>query len=117
MTLCGLIGLTLAAKNDMNAKAPEVAIDKGMAALLKLSGGSKSEGYERMATAELGRALGVTEFKAGKARLAWYREGAEKLLREQNQDGSFAGKSSGIDGNPVLSTAFGLYFLGPPTKK
>jgi hypothetical protein len=41
----------------------------------------------------------------------------EKLLREQNQDGSFAGKGSGIDANPVLSTAFGLYFLGPPAKK
>jgi hypothetical protein len=38
------------------------------------------------------------------------------LLREQNQDGSFA-KGSGIDGDPVLATAFGLYFLGPPAKK
>jgi hypothetical protein len=77
-------------------------------------GSSKSEGYYRMAMAELGRALGVTELKAGKVARAWYREGAEKLVREQNQDGSFAGKRSGIDGNPTLATAFALYFLGPP---
>ena len=101
----------------MNAKPSEEAFDKGMAALLKMSGGSKSEGYERMATAELGRALGVTEFKVGKAARAWYREGAERLIREQNQDGSLTGKSGGIDGSPILSTAFGLYFLGPPAKK
>jgi len=114
MTTSGLIGLTLAAKNDKNTKA---AFENGMAALLKMGGEpSKSDGYYRMATAELGRALGVKEFIAGKEKRAWYREGAEKLIREQDNDGSFAGKSGGIDGNPILSTAFGLYFLGPPSK-
>lgn len=118
MTTCGLVGLSLAAKNDKNAKAADADFEKGMAALLKMEGGpSKSEGYNRMATAELGRALGVQEFRSGKAGRAWYREGAEKLLREQNQDGSFTGRPNGIDGTPVLSTAFGLYFLGPPAKR
>jgi hypothetical protein len=118
MTTCGLVGLTLAAKNEKNAKVPDADFEKGMAALLKMDGGaSKSEGYNRMATAELGRALGVEEFKSGKAGRAWYREGAEKLLREQNQDGSFTGRPNSIDGTPVLSTAFGLYFLGPPAQK
>jgi hypothetical protein len=118
MTTCGLVGLSVAAKNDKNAKAADADFEKGRAALLKMDGGpSKSEGYNRMATAELGRALGVKEFKSGKAGRAWYREGAEKLLREQNQDGSFTGRPNSIDGTPVLSTAFGLYFLGPPAKK
>lgn len=118
MTTCALLGLTLAEKNDKNAKGPDPAFEKGMPVLLKLAGGgvSTSEGYNRMAIAELGRTLGVTEFTAGKEKLAWYREGAERLLREQSPDGSF-GKGHGIDGNPVLATAFGLYFLGPPMKK
>ena len=69
-----------------------------------------------MATAELGRALGVTEFKAGKKGKAWYREGAEKLVREQKEDGSWVG-NSGLDQAPVYTTACALYFLGPPSKK
>jgi hypothetical protein len=122
MTTCGLIGLTLSAMNDKNAKVPDADFEKGISTLLKMYGGpakgsGKSLGYNRMATAELGRALGAKEFKSGKAELAWFREGAEELIREQNQNGSFAGKNSGIDGNPVLSTAFGLYFLGPPSAK
>ena len=117
MTTCGLVGLTLAARNDKNSKVPDADFEEGLVALLKMDdGASKSEGYNRMATAELGRALGVKEFKSGKAGRAWYREGAEKLLREQNQDGSFTGRPNSIDGTPVLSTAFGLYFLGPPAK-
>lgn len=116
MTTCGLLGLTIAAKYDKNAKGPDPAFEKGMAALLKLGGGGKSPAYDKFATAELGRELGQAEFKAGKQGRAWYREGAESLLREQREDGSFAGKA-GIDANPVLATAFGLYFLGPPAKK
>jgi hypothetical protein len=116
MTTCGLVCLKLAAENDANAKVPDPAFDKGMSALFKIAGSSKSEGYELMALAELGRALGVKEFKAAKEKKAWYREGAQRLLIDQNQDGSFRGKGSGIDGSPILSTAFALYFLGPPPK-
>jgi len=119
MTTCGLLCLALATKHSRNAKGPDPAFEKGMPVLLKIAGGGaiKSEGYNRMATAELGRTLEVTEFTVGSEKLAWYREGSEKLLREQNQDGAFTGRSAGIDGNPTLATSFGLYFLGPPVKK
>jgi hypothetical protein len=117
MTTCGLLGLAIATKYDKNAKGPDPAFEKGMPALLKLAAGSsKSQGYEWFATAELGRTLGQAEFKVGKMTRAWYREGAEKLLRVQQQDGSFVGKG-GIDASPVIATASGLYFLGPPAKK
>jgi hypothetical protein len=89
-----------------------------MAAMIDLRGGRhKSERYRLFATAELGRMLEQTEFKAGKKSWAWYREDAEKLLKKQNEDGSFGTKGDSLDGVPVLSTAFGLYFLGPPPKK
>jgi hypothetical protein len=116
MTTCALVALTLTSKHDKNAKETGEAFERGMVALFKLPESGKSVGYDRMAMAELGRALGVIEFTAGNEKKAWYREAAEKLLSEQGVDGSFAGKSSGIDGSPVLSTAFGLYFLGPPPK-
>ena len=116
MTTCGLLGLTIAAKYDKKAKGPDPAFEKGMATLLKLGVGGKSAGYDKFATAELGRALGQIDFKSGKQEKAWYREGADSLLREQREDGSFAG-NTGIDANPVLATAFGLYFLGPPAKR
>jgi hypothetical protein len=75
-----------------------------------------------MTTAELGRALDSTEFKSGKMVKAWYREGAEKMLKCQHEDGSLkyaADDARGsIDaGHPVISTACGLYFFGPPVKK
>jgi hypothetical protein len=116
MTTCGLVCLKLAAENDAKVELPDAAFNKGMSALFKMARSSKSEGYQRMALAELGKALGVKEFTVAKVKKAWYREGAEKLLVDQDQDGSFRGKRSGIDGSPVLSTAFGLYFLGPPPK-
>jgi hypothetical protein len=76
----------------------------------------KSTMYNMMAVAELGRLLGKTEFKSGDKTRAWYREGVQLLLKEQKEDGSIvAGKQ--IDGTPHLSTAFGLYFLGPPAKQ
>jgi hypothetical protein len=116
MTACGLLGLSIADKHDKNAKGSDPAFEKGMPVLLKLRSGGKSEAYGRFAIAELGRVLGTTEFKAGKMGVAWYREGAERLLQLQKADGSFDGKP-GLDANPILSTAFGLYFLGPPAKK
>jgi hypothetical protein len=116
MTTCGLLGLVIAAKYDKNARGPDPAFEKGMTVLLKQGADGKSQSYGRFATAELGRLLGTTEFKAGKMGRAWYREGAERLLQLQQADGSFADKG-GIDSTPVLATAFGLYFLGPPVKK
>jgi hypothetical protein len=116
MTTSALLGLIIAAKNDKNSKDPDPAFEKGMAAWLKLASGAKSRAYEHFATAELGRVLGTTEFKAGKMGRAWYREGAERLLQLQQADGSFVDKG-GIDAMPVLATSFGLYFLGPPAKK
>jgi len=116
MTTCALIGLTIATKHDANTKGPDPAFEKGMSHLFKLDSGGKSSGYDRFATAELGRMLGESTFKSAKMTRLWFREGAEKLIKEQQPDGSFSDKG-GIDANPILSTAFALYFLGPPPKK
>jgi hypothetical protein len=116
MTLAGLLGLTIAVKYDKKAKGPDAAFEKGMKALLTENfGDGKSVGYDLFTTAELGRALGTTEFKSDKLGKAWYREGVEKLVKNQQPDGSFKAGERGIDANmPVISTAAGLYFLGPP---
>jgi hypothetical protein len=101
---------------DASAKRPDPAFEKGMPQLFQLDRGGKSPGYDRFATAELGRMLGENTFKSGKMTKMWFREGAEKLMNEQQPDGSYFEKG-GIYANPVLSTAFALYFLGPPAKK
>jgi hypothetical protein len=117
MTTCGVLGLAVVGHYG-NAQELGDSFKKGMAAMIDLRGGRhKSEMYRLFATAELGRMLEQTEFKAGKKSWAWYREDAEKLLKKQNEDGSFGTKGDSLDGVPVLSTAFGLYFLGPPPKK
>lgn len=121
MTTAALLGLAVAAKYDEQAKGPDPAFEKGMAALLgenKFHDG-KSIGYELFTEAELGRALGSNEFKAGKRGKAWYREGAGRLVKAQQEDGSFKiGERTTIDaGQPVITTACGLYLLGPPAKK
>ena len=117
MTICGVLGLAVAVKYDKNAKESGEAFTKGMGAMIDLRASSgKSEMYRLFATAELGRVLGGTEFKAGKKEWAWYREGAVMLLKKQNEDGSWKLERS-FDDVPVLSTAFGLYFLGPTPKK
>jgi hypothetical protein len=117
MTAAALLGLNLAARHTKDADAGKDAFEKGMASFLPggLTGG-KSEGYMLMTAAELGRAIGKPMFTAGKKELAWYREGAARLIQIQQPDGSFS-TGRGIDGQPVLMTAFGLYFLGPPEKK
>ena len=118
MTAAALLGLTLAAKHDKkNADAGKDAFEKGMTVLLAnpLSS-SKSEGTMMLTVAELGRAVGSPTLKAGKKEFAWYREGADKLVKTQNPDGSWS-LGKGIDAAPVLMTAWGLYFLGPPEKK
>jgi hypothetical protein len=118
MTAAALVGLSLAAKHRKDADAGKDAFDKGMTSFLtdELTG-TKSEGYLLMTTAELGRAIGTRTFEAGKKEIAWYKEGVAKLIKGQQADGSFSLNSRGIDGAGVLTTAFGLYFLGPPEKK
>lgn len=119
MTGSALLCLAVAVKYDKQVKGPDDAFEKGMAAFLddgKLRDG-KSVGYELFTAAELGRVLGTTEFKSGKLSKAWYREGAEKLVKQQQQDGSFKIGDRGIDSDfHTITTAFGLYFLGPPKK-
>ena len=121
MTVAALLSLAVAVKYDKQAKEPDAAFEKGMAALLgdKLGklGDGKSAACSWMTTAELGRALGATEFKSGKLTKAWYREGTEKLLKEQQPDGSWKPSELGIDKSyPVISTACGLYLIGRPVK-
>jgi squalene cyclase len=116
MTTAALLGLTVAAKYDKTAKEPHPAFEKGVSLLLDGKfDEAKSLGYNLFTTAELGRELGATEFKAGKTAKAWYREGVEKLVKEQQPDGSWKAGEKAFDKNfPVVSTAFGLYSLGPP---
>jgi hypothetical protein len=116
MTTCGLLGLALADKYDKNTKGPGEPFERGLKLLVPWDmKGSKSTFYSMHAVAELGRALDKTEFKAGDKTWAWYREGVEKLLKTQKDDGSWA-EQGGIDSNSVFATAWGLYFLGPPKK-
>jgi hypothetical protein len=120
MTTVGLICLAVATKYDKQAKGPDPAFEKGMKALLGKNDFSdgKSVAYTLMTNAELGRVLGSNEFKSGKMTKAWYREGAERLVKGQQADGSFKSGQRGIDaGQPVIMTACGLYLLGPPAKK
>ncbi len=121
MTVAALLSLAVAVKYDKKATDPGPAFEKGMAALLgeKVGkfGDGKSCAYSWMTTAELGRVLGSTEFKSGKQVRAWYREGAEKLLKEQQMDGSWQASRANIDSNyPAITTACGLYLLGRPLK-
>ncbi|QJW97384.1 sigma-70 family RNA polymerase sigma factor [Frigoriglobus tundricola] len=122
MTINGLLALTLAAKHDNPAKGPDPAFEKGMAFLLDNdlpAVRGKSLFVTWMSVAELGRALGTSEFKSGKRACAWYREGVEKMLKTQQENGSLkdAKFPGGLDaGHPVISTACGLYVLGPPKK-
>ena len=117
MTVCALLGLAIAAKHEPKAKGPGEGFNQGMESLLNLPArAQKSEGYRLFAIAELGRTLGLTEFKAGKKSRAWSREDGQGLLKKQNEDGSWK-LGEKIDGDGVIATAFGLYFLGPPPKK
>jgi hypothetical protein len=125
MSLAGLLGLAVAAKNDPSAKGPGEAFDQGMGALLggKLGefGDGKSWYYSWFTAAELGRVLGGDSFKAGTRTRAWYRDGADKIVKRQQADGSLASPKFEIrrciDTDwPVVTTAFGLYVLGPPKK-
>ena len=124
-TIGALTSLTLAVKYDKNAKGPDEAFEKGMKVLLggKLGefGDGKSWFISWMLAAELGRVLGSDEFKSGKMAKAWYRDGVEQILKTQQEDGSLKYKArerrKWIDESwPVITTACGLYVLGPPKK-
>jgi hypothetical protein len=117
MTSAALVGLALVDRHEKADDASKDAFEKGMKAFLAFPNEKpKSTGYQWLVSAELGRAIGSQTFKSGDKELAWYREGVEKLVKEQHPDGSW-GLGTGIDAAPVLNTAFGLYFLGPPEKK
>jgi len=119
MTTVGLLCLAVAVKYDEKAKKPDPAFETGMAALLgeNTFPAGKVVGYDLFTAAELGRTLATMEFKSGQLSKAWYREGVAKLVKQQQQNGSFRLGDRGIDSSePVITTAFGLYFLGPPKK-
>ena len=120
MTACALCGLLIASKNGSDAKLPEEAFEKGMKLILEWDLKSrKSTAYAMMVVSELGKLQGSQEMKMGEKTWAWYKIGAEQLIKIKTANGSFVfdEQSSAVDKMPVLSTAFGLYFLGPPTKK
>lgn len=117
MTAAAAVGLAVVDKHIKPADAGTAAFEKGMNAVVAgLPGTAKSAGYVFLVHAELGRAIGSPTFKSGDKERAWYREGAEKLVKQQNADGSWV-LGQGIDAAEVLTTALGLYFLGPPEKK
>lgn len=115
MTTAALIGLTLVKKHDKATDASREDLERGLDDLFAFSSrNGKSSGYQGLISAELGRLMESTEFKSGDKVLKWYREGAERLLKNQKPDGSWS--SAGIDSNAALNTAFSLYFLGSEKK-
>jgi hypothetical protein len=124
MTIAALACLAVAVKYDKDAKGPDEAFEKGMKAVLDRDpdkfGDGKSAFITWMTVAELGGALGTNEFKTGKLTKAWYRAGAEMVVKSQQEDGSlkYTVDRPMIDTKwPVITTACGLYVLGPPKKK
>src|SRR5579872_2617760 len=118
MTVCGLSGLTITSKHLKNSKAIEAAFDKGIKSLGTWDlQDSRSNGYAMLIVAELGKLQGSKTLKIGDKSWDWYRVGAEKLFKMKKDNGSLVDSEGRIvDSFPILSTAFGLYFLGPPKK-
>ncbi|HEV3435824.1 MAG TPA: hypothetical protein VG122_00600 [Gemmata sp.] len=120
MTTCALVGLLIVSKHDKDpkVKGPDPAFEKGLKLLVTWDLQSpKGTGYAMMTVAELGRMSRSNEFRVGDKTWAWYRVGAEKLIKSQKEDGSFILGERNTDAMPLITTASGLYFLGPPTKK
>src|SRR5262249_22791160 len=67
---------------------------------------SKSSFYNTYGIERLGRLSGQRFID----KYDWYREGCERLVRMQKDDGSIIGQA-GIDASPILSTSFALLFL------
>jgi hypothetical protein len=118
MTAAALAGLALAThRHRTPSAAGGEAFERGMSSFVGMPAGTRnSTGYLWLVTAELGRATGAAVFKSGGREVAWYKDGAARLVRDQRPDGSWVAGNAGIDKEPVLNTAFGLYFLGPPGK-
>ncbi len=115
MTAAALAGLAVADRHAAPTAAGRDAAAEGMRAFLEARAERpKSVGYLRLVTAELGRAIGTGTFRSGQHEVRWYQDGAEKLLDDQRPDGSWVAGDRGIDTSPILGTAYGLYFLGPP---
>ena len=106
----------LAAKHDVaKAGGPGEVFDKGLKVFL--AGGqekSKSDGYMWLVTAELGRALGQATLELGENEVAWYKDGAAKLLKEQHPSGSWALSRASTRTSCTRRRA--ACFLGPPQK-
>lgn len=118
MTGAALCGLTVTASHlDGKAGGPAAKITgEGWKAFLGREGSeAKSEGYMLLVTAELGGLVGGRTFTDGEKEIEWYTAGAAKLVKDQKPDGSWV-LGSGLDANPVYSTAAALYFLGSPKK-
>ena len=111
MTTCALLGLTIAAKHDKNAKGPDAAFEKGMSAWFEVGSGTKSQAHDLFAIAELGRVLDQKELKSGQKSKDWYRDGTTPDPKSAGRWVA-ARRKPGLDANPILTTAFGLYFLG-----
>ena len=116
MTAAALVGLTASARHLKDTDRASEVLEKGWKAFSDAKGSpTKSEGYMLHLTAELGRLVGKPAFKVGEKSIPWYENGAAKLVKSQQADGSWK-LGKGLDEVEVYGTAAALYFLGPPTK-
>jgi hypothetical protein len=76
--------------------------------------------YNLYGLARVGRFASLSEFSNKDRKIAWYREGAEHLVKTQFPEGCWRSQNS-VDGNPVIATSFALLFLSsspaPPKAK
>ena len=112
MTLAALVGLTIATNHLKEATNTNKAIEDAWKAFADDKGSTtKSEAYLLHVTAELGQLKETQTFKVGDKEIAWFANGAAKLVKNQNMDGSWK-LGKGIDALEIYSTAAALYFLG-----
>jgi RNA polymerase sigma factor (sigma-70 family) len=116
MTAAALVGLLVADCHHKPTPESRKTFERGMAALPTLKDRPTCLGYNLMVTAGLGRLTGTDVFKAGDQEVYWYRDRAKQLVTDQNPDGSWS-LGQNLDADPVLATAFALYFLGPERKQ
>ncbi|MBN9519808.1 sigma-70 family RNA polymerase sigma factor [bacterium] len=114
MTVAALVGLATADEHTRPTAEGREAFEQGLRTVVSMpTHPPKSVGYQWLVTAELGRLIRTPVLKSGDREVRWYRDGAEALVKDQRPDGSWV-PGRGVDADPVLGTAFGLYFLGPP---
>jgi hypothetical protein len=113
MSASGLLCLTLATDVlDTEDKASEQARANGfswLAGEFRLKNPT-STFYNLDVIAALGRASEKKDFGTKGKKIEWYRLGAEWLLKEQKDDGSWM-TGDALDRYPVISTSFALRFL------